>query len=110
MEGYTPLLKENLRAAGCYFERPGKGDHEIWFSPITGIRFVVDGSIKSRHTSKRCPQASRFTEAFLRSGESGVRSEALGDGDDGQASTPFTFHLSPFTLFQQGTWHEAQAK
>ncbi len=51
MDSYTPLLKDLLRAAGCFFERYGKGDHEIWFSPITGIRFVVDGSIKSRHTA-----------------------------------------------------------
>jgi hypothetical protein len=51
MESFTPLLKEALKAAGCFFERRGKGDHEIWFSPITGIRFVVDRSIKSRHTA-----------------------------------------------------------
>jgi hypothetical protein len=31
--------------------RPGKGDHEIWFSPHTGIRFPVDSKIKSRHTA-----------------------------------------------------------
>jgi hypothetical protein len=51
MSDYTPHLKEVLRAAGCRFERSGKGDHEIWFSPISGIRFVVDSSIKSRHTA-----------------------------------------------------------
>ncbi len=45
MSNCTPKLKQILREAGCYFERPGKGDHEIWFSPITQIRFVVDGSI-----------------------------------------------------------------
>jgi hypothetical protein len=48
---YTPKLKQVLREAGCTFERPGKGDHEIWLSPITGIRFVVDRTIKSRHTA-----------------------------------------------------------
>jgi hypothetical protein len=48
---YTPKLKQVLREAGCTFERPGKGDHEIWFSPITGIRFVVDRTIISRHTA-----------------------------------------------------------
>jgi hypothetical protein len=26
MAGYTPKLKEILRAQGCYFERPGRGD------------------------------------------------------------------------------------
>ncbi len=51
MDSYTPLLKDLSRAAGCFFERYGTGDHEIWFSPITGIRFVVDGSIESRHTA-----------------------------------------------------------
>ncbi len=40
-----------LAAHGCGFERQGKGDHEIWFSPITQRRFVVDGHIKSRHTA-----------------------------------------------------------
>ncbi|MEA3386445.1 MAG: type II toxin-antitoxin system HicA family toxin [Thermodesulfobacteriota bacterium] len=51
MLSFTPKLKRLLQDAGCTFERQGKGDHEIWFSPITGIRFVVDNSIKSRHTA-----------------------------------------------------------
>jgi hypothetical protein len=41
MADYTPKLKKLLREAGCYFERKGKGDHEIWYSPKTGIRFPV---------------------------------------------------------------------
>ena len=28
MATYTPSVKEVLRAHGCHFERPGKGDHE----------------------------------------------------------------------------------
>ncbi|MBE9049040.1 type II toxin-antitoxin system HicA family toxin [Nostocales cyanobacterium LEGE 11386] len=48
---FTPELKSILSEAGCYFERQGRGDHEIWYSPITDRRFVVDGSIKSRHTA-----------------------------------------------------------
>lgn len=51
MADYTPELKRVLRAAGCRFERAGKGDHEIWFSPITERRFPVDAKIKSRHTA-----------------------------------------------------------
>jgi hypothetical protein len=27
---------------------PGKGDHEIWLSPINNHKFPVDGNIKSR--------------------------------------------------------------
>ncbi len=51
MNDYTPLLKKILRESGCYFERQGKGDHEIWYSPKTGTRFPVDSKIKSRHTA-----------------------------------------------------------
>lgn len=51
MSDFSPKLKELLRQAGCCFERQGKGDHEIWFSPITEIRFPVDSKIKSRHTA-----------------------------------------------------------
>ncbi|MSQ20876.1 MAG: type II toxin-antitoxin system HicA family toxin [Betaproteobacteria bacterium] len=47
---YHPLT-EILPQAGCNFDRHGKGDHEIWFSPITNRRFTVDRSIKSRHTA-----------------------------------------------------------
>ena len=48
---FTPELIRLLTAAGCRFERAGKGDHDIWFSPITGLRFPVDSKIKSRHTA-----------------------------------------------------------
>jgi len=47
----TPELIRLLKQAGCRFERPGKGDHDIWFSPLTNVRFPVDGKIKSRHTA-----------------------------------------------------------
>jgi hypothetical protein len=40
-----------LREAGCYFVRQGRGDHEIWHSPISGINFTIDNNIKSRHTA-----------------------------------------------------------
>ena len=48
---FTPQLKKILLSHDCLFERQGRGDHEIWFSPITQRRFVVDGEIKSRHTA-----------------------------------------------------------
>jgi len=51
MPDFTPDLKRLISKAGCAFERQGKGDHEIWYSPITGKRFVVDTKIKSRHTA-----------------------------------------------------------
>ena len=51
MSDHTPSLKKILLQEGCRFERQGKGDHEIWFSPITAVRFVVDGHIRCRHTA-----------------------------------------------------------
>ncbi|HEX5757478.1 MAG TPA: type II toxin-antitoxin system HicA family toxin [Arenimonas sp.] len=51
IEGFSEALKRLLRDAGCAFVRNGRGDHEIWRSPITGLHFVVDGKIKSRHTA-----------------------------------------------------------
>ncbi len=46
---FTPRVKTLLLKAGCSFVRHGKGDHEIWESPITNRRFMVDNDIKSRH-------------------------------------------------------------
>ncbi|MGH6787255.1 MAG: type II toxin-antitoxin system HicA family toxin [Novosphingobium sp.] len=35
-------LKRILRANGCVFVRHGKGDQEIWHSPITDRNFTVE--------------------------------------------------------------------
>ena len=64
MASYTPSVKEILRAHGCHFERPGKGDHEIWYSPITQRRFPVDAKILSRHR-QRGAETSWYREAIL---------------------------------------------
>lgn len=44
---YRPLTAL-LLAAGCRFEREGKGSHEIWFSPITNRTFTVPANIDNR--------------------------------------------------------------
>lgn len=51
MPAYEREVRQLLLEAGCRFHRQGKGDHEIWFSPITDRYFTVDGKIKSRHTA-----------------------------------------------------------
>ena len=51
MSDFTPGLIKLLRKSGCSFVRNGKGDHQIWHSPITEINFTVDSKIKSRHTA-----------------------------------------------------------
>lgn len=64
MAGYTPKLKEILRTHGCYFERPGRGDHEIWYSAITQRRFPVDHDIKSRHTANAVLKQAGIAKQF----------------------------------------------
>jgi hypothetical protein len=64
MSDFSPHLKKHLREAGCFFERQGKGDHEIWYSPVTGIRFVVDNSIKSRHTANAVLKQAGLPKKF----------------------------------------------
>ncbi|MBW1764576.1 MAG: type II toxin-antitoxin system HicA family toxin [Deltaproteobacteria bacterium] len=64
MADYTQQLKKYLHKAGCRFERQGRGDHEIWYSPITGIRFVVDQHIKSRHTANAVLKQASLPKRF----------------------------------------------
>ncbi len=64
MDGYTKRLKKILKKAGCYFERQGKGDHEIWYSPISDHYFVVDGKILSRHTANGVLQQAGLPKQF----------------------------------------------
>ncbi len=64
MSNYTPKLKKLLCDAGCHFERQGKGDHEIWYSPITKIRFVVDNAIKSKHTANAALKQAGLPKDF----------------------------------------------
>ena len=51
MANFETEVRRILQDHGCFLVRQGKGDHEIWYSPITDRRFVVDGKIKSRHTA-----------------------------------------------------------
>jgi HicA-like toxin of HicAB toxin-antitoxin system len=62
--GYTGPLKKILKENGCRFERAGKGDHEIWYSPISGKRFPVDSDIKSRHTANAVLKQAGLEKAF----------------------------------------------
>jgi hypothetical protein len=54
------LLHDN----GCTFVRHGKGDHEIWQSPFSGRRFMVDHHIKSRHWANHTPKQAGLPKAF----------------------------------------------
>jgi len=51
MADYTRDVKKRLSDNGCTFVRHGKGDHDIWYSPITKRNVTVDGKIQKRHTA-----------------------------------------------------------
>ncbi|MDR0905270.1 MAG: type II toxin-antitoxin system HicA family toxin [Oscillospiraceae bacterium] len=51
MAAYEKKVRDILQQNGCYFARRGKGDHDIWYSPITKRNVTVDTKIKSRHTA-----------------------------------------------------------
>ena len=64
MAEYEKKVREILKQYGCHFVRHGKGDHDIWYSPITDTNVAVDGKIKSRFTAnaimKQCGINYRF--------------------------------------------------
>ncbi|MGH7907096.1 MAG: type II toxin-antitoxin system HicA family toxin [Candidatus Binataceae bacterium] len=64
MGSYTGRLKEILREHGCYFHRQGRGDHEIWYSPITRRYFPVDSKILSRHTASAVLKQAGISKAL----------------------------------------------
>ncbi len=64
MADYASQLIKLLREAGCTYARPGKGDHQIWHSPINDLHFVVDSKIKSRHTANAVLKQAGLNKAF----------------------------------------------
>ena len=64
MASFTPRVKEILRANDCHFDRPGRGDHEIWYSPITQRRFPIDQKILSRHTANAVLRQAGIAKQF----------------------------------------------
>ena len=51
MASYEKIVRRILLDNNCYLMRKGKGDHEIWYSPLTDKPITVDGVIKSRHSA-----------------------------------------------------------
>jgi hypothetical protein len=66
MAGYLRELLDLLSEAGCTFHRHrhGKGDHAIWYSPITNRYFTVDQGMKSRHTANETLKQAGLPKAF----------------------------------------------
>ena len=64
MAEYEKKVRIVLAENGCKFLRHGKGDHDIWFSPITNRKIVVDGNIKSRHIANEIMKQSGISYRF----------------------------------------------
>lgn len=64
MPNYEKEVRRILRESGCEFYRQGKGDHEIWHSPINGRKFTVDSKIKSRHTANEVLKQAGLNKKF----------------------------------------------
>jgi predicted RNA binding protein YcfA (HicA-like mRNA interferase family) len=61
---YTKPVRDALKEGQCWFERHGKGDHDIWFSPHTKRKITVDGKIKSRHTANEIMKQAGLSHRF----------------------------------------------
>lgn len=64
MAGYYRDIKKLLKAGGCTFVREGKGDHEIWFSPITKRNFTLDRGVTVKHTANGTLEDAGLDKAF----------------------------------------------
>lgn len=64
MAEYEKKVRKILRENGCSFLRRGKGDHDIWYSPITDRNVTVDTKIKSRHTANAILKQSGIQHKF----------------------------------------------
>jgi predicted RNA binding protein YcfA (HicA-like mRNA interferase family) len=57
-------LKRILLEAGCYFVRPAKGSHELWYSPLTKRQFTVPVNVAIRHTANGILKEAGLPKAF----------------------------------------------
>lgn len=64
MAEYEKIVRDVLAANGCVFVRHGRGDHDIWFSPITRRHITVDSKIKSRYTANAIMKQSGIDHRF----------------------------------------------
>lgn len=64
MAEYEKIVRKILKENGCSFVRHGKGDHDIWFSPISHRHVTVDGKIKSRITANEIMKQAGIDHHF----------------------------------------------
>jgi len=64
MSKLSTQLKRVLRENGCYFVRPAKGSHEMWYSPINDTKFTVPHGTKSKHTANEVLKQAGIVKQF----------------------------------------------
>ena len=64
MAEYEKKVREVLSKYGCYFLRHGKGDHDVWHSPLLEHSFPVANKIKSRHTANEIMKQAGIEHHF----------------------------------------------
>jgi hypothetical protein len=62
--GYARGIKRLLRGANWEFDRPGKGDHEIWKHKETGKHVSVDNGCTKRHSANGILKDAGLPKAF----------------------------------------------
>ncbi len=64
MADYYRDVVRLLRDAGYEFKRQGRGDHEIWWNPRTGVRVTVDRKLISKFTANGILKEAGLQKAF----------------------------------------------
>lgn len=64
MASWTPKVKKVLRDNKCVFFRQGRGDHEIWSSPINNHHFTVDSKITSKQLANAVMKQAGINHKF----------------------------------------------
>jgi hypothetical protein len=64
MAGFYRDLVRILTEASCVFRREGRGDHEIWYSPVSDCCFTIDKHTRSRHTANETLKQAGLPKQF----------------------------------------------
>ena len=62
VKGYGKEFRDKLVNAGCVFRRHGRGDYDVWYSPIRNHTFLVPIWIVSRHTAIKVLRDAGFSD------------------------------------------------
>lgn len=57
-------LKKLLAASGFEFLRQARGDHEVWWHPVTKQKLTIDNGSKSRHLANDLLKEAGLPKAF----------------------------------------------